>query len=180
MKNSMHIREHHLQYSSVRTFIPSEMRQQIPWLEREFDEYDGRLSGYLDILDSIQKSIEIAQQTARCLLMNDPFAAWQEIARQRQKRRYAVWGRATAEEKNTESSHQARANEKKLITPQMLRQIVEAQKTLDEFASCLGDFFNDVINLKSLDTAMGCAEDLQCWAPLEDATAVECEEKESD
>lgn len=42
---------------------------------------------------------------------------------------------------------------------------------LDNYANCLGKFFDDVTKLASLDTAMQLAEDFQCAEPLETVEA---------
>lgn len=43
----------------------------------------------------------------------------------------------------------------------MVRQVVEAQKALDDYASRLGEFFSDLTALQSFDTAVELAEHLQ-------------------
>ena len=43
----------------------------------------------------------------------------------------------------------------------MVQQVAEAQKALDDYASCLGEFFSDLTALPSFDTAVELAEHLQ-------------------
>jgi hypothetical protein len=87
------------------------------------------------------------------------------VARRRQKNKTA---KKTA--KNT-------AGVEKLITREMRQQIVEAKRRLENYANCLDEFFDDVVKLANLDTAMQLAEDLLCYGPLKIAATRKKREK---
>ncbi len=121
-------------------------------------------------MNNIREALDTAQQTAPCLLTNDPFKAWEKVVEQRKE-----WDpfsdTSTPRKQDSKTTVKAAANLKKLITQQMRQQVVDAQKRLDKFASCLREFSDDVSKLKSLGMAMELAEGLQCDEPLENADA---------
>ena len=100
------------------------------------------------------------------MLLNDPFEAWKRIAKQRNEEFDNLFGRLPAGKERAIKGHPAKANVEKLITPQMRKQIIEAEKTLDEYARCLDQLFSDFRKLKSFDAAIDLAEGLQCAEPL--------------
>ena len=149
--------------------VSPEMRLRIRELKRELDECDYRLSRHLDLFVSIRDGLDTARQTARCLLTSDPFQAWEKVAKRREEESDAIrsFCGISTENRDTPKEVKATANVEKLITRQMRQQIVEAKKTLEDYANSLDQFFRDVIKLKSLDAALELAEGLQCYDPLE-------------
>jgi hypothetical protein len=170
MKSNVRATNHQRQ-ANVNNLLTPEMRQQVRQLKHELDEYDRDLFGHLEILSGIREALAIARQSARCLLMNDPFEAWEKIAKRREEEMDAVCDASTAEKQDTRRTQQSKTNVDKLITLEMRKRVVEAKTKLDDYAKCLGKFFHDVTELQSLDTAMELAEDLQCDEPLETAEA---------
>ncbi len=124
----------------------------------------------METLNNIREALNTAQQTARCLLTNDPFKAWEKVVEQTEE-----WDpfsdTSTPRKQDSKTTVKATANVKKLITQQMRQQVIDAQKRLDKFASCLWEFLDDVAKLKSLGMAIQLAEGLQCDEPLETAEA---------
>jgi hypothetical protein len=147
--------------------VTPEMRRQIRELKEELDECDYRLSGHLNLFVSIREGLDAARQTARCLLTNDPFQAWEKVTKQSEEEFDAICGTSRAEKRGTRKKVKATAKVDKLITRQMRQQIVEAKKTLEDYANSLDQFFREVTKLKSLDAALELAEGLQCCDPLE-------------
>ena len=143
--------------------LTPEMRRQILKLKDELDDHDILLYGQLDILNNIHDALEIARCSADCLLTSDPFKAWEEL--------HPFRGASTAEKQDRKKTVKNTAGVEKLITRQMRQQIVEAKKRLENYASCLDEFFDDVVELTSLDTAKQLAEDLLCYEPLKTAAA---------
>ena len=166
MKNRVRVMKHQRQ-GNVNNLVTPEMRQQIRELKYELDECDYNLSRHLDLFNGIREGLDRARLSARCLLTRDPFEAWEKVAKRREEEFDAICGISTADKRDTRRKVKATANVEKLITRQMRQQIVEAKKQLDDYVSCLGEFFDDVTKLQSLDTALELAEDLQCREPLE-------------
>jgi autonomous glycyl radical cofactor GrcA len=148
MQNGVSVKN--LQYD-VQLVTP-EMRQQIRELKQELDECDFSLSRHPDLFVSIRAGLDTARQTARCLLTSDPFQAWEKVA---------IWDKSRAEKRDMPKEVKATANVDKLITRQMRQQIVEAKKTLEDYANSLDRFLREVIKLRSLDVALELAEGLQ-------------------
>jgi len=149
--------------------VSPEMRLRIRELKRELDECDYRFSRHLDLFVSIRDGLDTARQTARCLLTSDPFQAWEKVAKRREEESDAIrsFCGISTENRDTPKEVKATAKVEKLITRQMRQQIVEAKKTLENYANSLDQFFSDVTTLKSLDAALELAEGLQCCDPLE-------------
>lgn len=123
--------------------------------------------------------LDIARQTARCLLANDPFEAW-EKAKELGEEDWEPFSRASiGKEHDTRRTRKAAPNVKKLITRRMRKQVADAKQLLDEYALCLAQFFEDVTKLKSLDTALELAEALGCEEPLETWEARKRREEET-
>jgi hypothetical protein len=149
---------------SVNKLVTPEMRQQIRQLKHDLDECDYHLSRHLELFTSIRDALDTARQTVRCLLTNDPFGAWEKIGKEREH----DFGDISLEGKRDRTRRvQVTGNVSKLVTRQMRQQIVEAKKRLENYANCLDEFFDDVTKVRSLDTALELAEDLQCLEPLE-------------
>jgi hypothetical protein len=167
MENSVRAANDDQRQGNVNNLVTPEMRQQLRELEYALDECDYNLSRHLQLFDDIREGLDRARLSARCLLTRDPFEAWEKVARQREEEWEAIFGISTADKRDTRGKVKATANVEKLITRQMRQQIVEAKKQLDDYVSCLCEFFDDVKKLQSLDTALDLAEDLQCREPLE-------------
>jgi hypothetical protein len=86
-------------------------------------------------------------------------------------------GASTAEKQDRKKTAKNTAGVEKLITREMRRQIVEAKRRLENYANCLDEFFDDVVKLANLDTAMQLAEDLLCYGPLKIAATRKKREK---
>ena len=67
--------------NNVSSWLTPEMRRQIIKLKDELDEHELCLSGHLDILNNIRDALKIARYSASCLLTNDPYNAWNKVAR---------------------------------------------------------------------------------------------------
>lgn len=167
MKNSVRAANDEQRQGNVNNLVTPEMRQQIRELKSALDECDYDLSRHLELFDGIREGLDRARLSARCLLTRDPLEAWEKVARQREEKWEAICGRSTADKRDTRRKVKATANVEKLITRQMRQQIVEAKKQLDDYVSCLDEFFDDVKKVRSLDRALELAEDLQCREPLE-------------
>jgi hypothetical protein len=167
MESRAHIRRHHQLQNNINELVAPEMRQRIRELKRELDEREHTLSDYFYFLNEFRAALDIARQSANCLLLNDPFEAWKRIAKHRSEEFHNLFGSSPAGKQRAIKGHPAKANIEKLITPQMRQQITEAEKTLDEYARCLDQLFSDFRKLKSFDTVIDLAEGLQCAEPLE-------------
>ena len=163
MENSVRVMKHQRQGNANKLVTP-EMRQQILQVKHQLDEYDGRLSNLFDLLNEIREALNIAQASAGCLLTNDPFEAWEKIT----KREFdALWGTSSKEKSGAKRTYQGQGNVEKLITPEMRRQIIEAKRQLDNYASCLREFFDDVSELSTFERALDLGEDMLCAEHLE-------------
>jgi hypothetical protein len=150
MKDSTGATMDHQRQGNINKLITPETRQQIRELQLRLDGCDYRLS---DLFNNIQLALDIAGQSARCLLTNDPFEAWEKDE---------FFG-SGGKRKN----HPAKAKVQKLITPQMRQQIIDTKKRLEDFVRCLSVFFDDVNTLNSFQTALETAEDLRDRRRLE-------------
>ena len=164
MQNSVSAKN---QQGNVQLATP-EMRLRIRELKRELDECDYRLSRHLDLFVSIRAGLDTARQTARRLLTSDPFQAWEKVAKRREEESDAIrsFCGISTENRDTRKKVKATGSVEKLITRQMRQQIVEAKKTLEDYANSLDQFFSDVTTLKSVDAALELAEGLQCCDAL--------------
>ncbi len=167
MKNSVPATKPHQLQDGPNDLVNPEMRRQIRQLECDLDEFAYRLSRHLELFDNIRNGLDTARQTARCLLANDPFEAW-EKAKELGEEDWEPFSRASiGKEHDTRRTRKAAPNVKKLITRRMRKQVADAKQLLDEYALCLAQFFEDVTKLKSLDTALELAEALGCEEPVE-------------
>ncbi len=121
MENSVGTRKDLQRQGKINKLVTPEMRQQIRELKDRLDEYDCDVRGYCDLLNNISEALLIARQSARCLLTNDPFGAWEKICGQDECDAF----RGFAEKQNTKR----KPNVERLITPQMRQQIIEAKET---------------------------------------------------
>jgi hypothetical protein len=155
------------QRSKANALVPPEMHAQIRRLKAKFDQYDGVIADYFQLLSDINAGLDIARQTARCLLTGDPFAAWEMVAKQWERQECDKDYRAAAVAKpDAGSTPGLKGNVERLITPQLIRQTVEAKAKLDECGRILGAFFDDMNNLDSLDAALEHSAELQSREPL--------------
>jgi hypothetical protein len=150
-------------HGNVQKLVTRDMRQQIRGLKDELDYSLRDINGFCDLLNNIREATFLARQSAKCLLTNDPFEAWEKIRGQDEFD--ALHG--LAEKQNTRRNHPAKANVEKLITPQMRQQIIKAKKRLDDYANGLGAFIDDVKKIKSFGVAIELADDLAYDEPLE-------------
>ena len=165
MKNNVHATDHHQQQG--KKLVTPEMRRQVRQVKRRLDECDGRLSRLFDLLNEVREGLDTTRESARCLLREDPFAAWEKRKRAKEEEYDILWGISETKKRDAKPSHQAKAAVEKLTTPQMRQQIVEAIEKLEDYAGCLREFFDDVTELGTLDRALELAEDLLCAEPLE-------------
>jgi hypothetical protein len=151
MKTSLRGTKDQQQQGDINRLITPEMRQQLRELKDQFDEHLLAVGEYCDRLNEIRKATFIARQTARCVLTDDPFEVWEKIHGRDEFDGFL----GLAEEQPASRNYPARANVDQLITPQMRLEIVEAVKKLDEYASCLGQFIDDLNALKTFNALQG-------------------------
>jgi len=161
MKNEMRAAKRNQSPGNVNNLVTPEMRPQIHQLKDRLDECNDDLSWHLSFFDLIREALDTARQSTRCLLAKDPFEAWDKIAKRRREEIDPRRTKSSAEKQGARRTHQTKANSKKRIRRQMVQQVVEAQKALDDYASRLGEFFSDLTALQSFDTAVELAEHLQ-------------------
>ena len=135
MKDDMRAARHHQRQGDINKLITPEMRQQIRGLKDRLDGSDYRL---FELLDNIQEALDIARQSARCLLTNDPFKAWEKIRSEDEWD--TLFDRSAAERRDAKRNPWEKFNIEKLTTSQMRRQIAEAKKRLEEYAVALASF----------------------------------------
>ncbi len=175
METSVRATTHHQRQGNINKLITPEMRQQIHELKDQLDEQLRDVIGFCDLLNGIRKTTFMARQSARCLLTNEPFEAWEKIRDQAEFDAF----RGLAEKQDTKSNHTAKANVEKLITPQMRRRIIEIKKELDDYASRICEFIYDLNQLKTFGTAIEWAEGMEYEVPLESCgTGEETEDEE--
>jgi hypothetical protein len=119
MESGAHIRRHHQRQRNINELVSPEMRQRIRELKRESDERDHTLSDYFNFLNEFRAALDIARQSVKCLLLNDPFEAWKRIGKQRNEEFDNLFGSSPAGKQRAIKVHPAKANVEKLITPQM-------------------------------------------------------------
>lgn len=135
----------------INRLITPEMRQQLRELKDQFDEHLLAVREYCDRLKDIRVATFIALQTARCLLTDDPFEAWEKIHGRHEFDGFF----GLAEKQPASRNYPATANVEKLVTPQMRHEVAEAVKELDEYASCLGQFIDDLNALRTFNALIG-------------------------
>ena len=136
MKNEMRAAKRNQSPGNVNNLVTPEMRPQIHQLKDRLEECNDDLFWHLSFFDLIREALDTARQSTRCLLTKDPFEAWDKIAK---RRREEIDPRA--EKQGARRTYQTKANSKKRTRRQMVQQVVEAQKALDDYASRLGEFF---------------------------------------
>ena len=161
MKNEMRAAKRNQSPGNVNNLVTPEMRPQIHQLKGRLDECNDDLSWHLSFFDLIREALDTARQSTRCLLAKDPFEAWDKIAKRRREEIDPRRTKSSAEKQGARRTYQTKANSKKRIRRQMVQQVVEAQKALDDYASRLGEFFSDLTALQRFDTAVELAEHLQ-------------------
>ncbi len=163
MENSVRATKDQQRQGNINKLITPEMRQQIRELKDQLDEHLRDVIGFCDLLNDIRKATFIARQSARCLLTNDPFKAWEKIRDQYEFDAF----RGLAEKQNTKKDHPAKGNVERLITPQMRWRVIEIKKELGDYASRIGEFIHDANRLKTFGTAIEWAEGMELNVPLE-------------
>ncbi len=174
MKDRLVATKHHQRQGNISKLLTSEMRQHIHELRLRLDGCDYRLFAHLN---NIQEALDIARQSARCLLTSDPFGTWEGIRREDE---LDILGKPAAENQLASRNRLAKAKVEKLTTAQMRLQIVEATKRLEEYASCLDIFFDDLKKLSTFHTALELTDDLQEREPLETREMRKKREEEED
>ncbi len=167
MKDDMRAAKQTQRHGIGNKLITPEMRQQILDISYELEDCKDRVAGQLEILSNMRAALGIARQSARCLLTNDPFAAWEKIEQRRNQEFDAICGPFTRKKQNTTSASKATAGAERLITRQMRQQIVDAKKEIANYARVLTEFLDDVAKLESHNIAMEWADGLKCRKPLE-------------
>ncbi len=171
MKDDMRATKQAQRYCIGNKLVTPEMRQQILEISDELEDCKDRVAGQLEILRNMRAALDIARQSARCLLTNDPFAAWEKIEQRRDEELNSFIGR----KQNTRSN--ALVGVERLITRRMRQQVVDAKKEIANYARALTEFFDDVAKLDSHTIAMEKADSLQYQEPLESAAAREVREQ---
>jgi hypothetical protein len=161
MKNEMRATKRNQSPGNVNRLTTPEMRPQIHQLKDRLNKCNDDLSWHLSFFDLIREALDTARQSTRCLLTKDPFEAWDKIAKRRRQEINPRRTKSGAEKQGARRTHQTKPNNKERIRREMLRQVAEAQKALDDYASRLGEFFSDLTALQSFDTAVELAEHLQ-------------------
>jgi hypothetical protein len=153
-------------------FMTPELRREILLLKRELRECEDQFSDHQYIMEQIHHALDVARDSVLCLLTNDPFAAWEQRMKQQERRRdhYFMFEdetRPSSQNKTVTRVSEAKANVTKLVTPEMRRKIVDLKKQIDQYVACLGEAFEAMLKLDSLDTAVGLSEGMQCVRQLE-------------
>jgi hypothetical protein len=161
MQNEMRVTKRNQPHGNVNRLITPEVRPQIHQLKDRLDKCNDDLSWHLSFFDLIREALDTARQSTRCLLAKYPFEAWDKIAKRRRQEIDPLRPKSGAEKQGAKRTHQTKTNNKKRIRRQMVQQVAEAQKALDDYASRLGEFFSDLTALQSFDTAVELAEHLQ-------------------
>jgi hypothetical protein len=81
MQDRAQFTEHQEVQNEVRDLTTSEMRREIVRVKQQLEEYAHRLADLFYELAGIRDALREAQAVAECLLMRDPFDAWQERKR---------------------------------------------------------------------------------------------------
>ncbi len=164
MNNSVSAGNNHKRQSRINILTP-EMRRQMLQLKHQLDECNDDLCWHLSWFDRIREALDVARQSARCLLTDDPFEAWKKVANRRQEEFAPRQDKSAAKIECVRGNEASRVNADKLIAQQMRQQVVEVKKMLDDYAICLCEFFSDLTDLKSFDTAVELAEAVQFSQP---------------
>ena len=141
------------------------MRQRIRELKRGLVQCGYPLLDHLGSLDTIVEALETARQSAKCLLADDPFEAWEKVVEEDE------WDELCDPTEKQEARKAAAPNVKIMITRPMRRQLVEAIQSLDEYHGYVTELVKDLSKLESFHTTLKLAEDLQRDRPLEAAEA---------
>ena len=158
-------------------FITPQLRQQIVRLSRKLEDCEQRLSDHLYIMEEIKAALTIAQECAQCLLSDNPFAAWKRLIERKEKEsesfgeleiEYEDVSRPSLKEAKVAKRHnRTRSNVTSLVTSEMRRRIVDLKGQLDEYAACLPEAFQDILELESLNYAVGRADEMKCVDQLD-------------
>jgi chromatin segregation and condensation protein Rec8/ScpA/Scc1 (kleisin family) len=152
-----------------------QMRQRIHELKDKLDKQFRDVIGFCERLNDIRKATFMARQSARCLLTEEPFEAWEQIRDQAEFDAF----RGLEEKQNTKRDHSTKGHVEKLITPQMRQRVIDIKKGLDDYASRIGEFISDLDRLKTFEAALVWSEGLEWNVPLESCgTGEETEDEE--
>ena len=177
MKKSVRVTKDNQRNGNINKFITPEMRQNIVRLRRELDDCKGRLSDHFYVMNEVQEGLIIALECAECLLTSDPFAAWEKQTKRKQKKFDDISELEDAPRPPLKGNnkaatiYKATGNVTKLVTSEMRRRIVELKDQLDEYAACLREAGDDMLELESLNRAVGLADEMKCVNQLESCEA---------
>jgi hypothetical protein len=97
-----------------------------------------------------QDALIIAQECVQCLLSKDPFEAWKDSVKRKQREDddfLELEGCARPSAKSNETTantYLLGRNVTKLITPEMRQRIDELKSQLDEYATCVRQTLHDI------------------------------------
>ena len=165
MKSSVPATNRRRQQDNIRSVLTPELRQHIRGLKRGLEQCGYPLSDHLSSLNTIFEALSTGRQSAECLLMGDPFEAWEKLIEEDE------WGDLCDATEQQEPRTTAARNVKRMITPPMRQQLVKAIERLNEYHGCLSELVADLSKLESFDMALRFAEERQSDRPLETAEA---------
>ncbi len=154
----------------ISELVSTEMKRKIVLLRRKFDDCESRLDDLCHVLKEVRKALNFGGECVECLLTKNPYEAW-EVRRIKEEEEEEFWAEdlgETDEERNLRiARRRPPAEAVRTFTPEMRRDIDDLRKYLEEYADCLGRLFNDVVELGSLNKAVGIASEIRCVDQLE-------------
>ena len=154
----------------ITELISPEMKRKILLLRRKFDGCESRLDDLCHVLEEVRNGLNFGGECVECLLTKNPYEAWEarRIKEEEKEEWLAEDLGETDEERNLRiARRRPPAEPVRTFTPEMRRDIDDLRKHLEEYADCLGQAFDDVVKLDSLNTAVGIAAEIRCVDQLE-------------
>jgi hypothetical protein len=154
-------------------FMTPQLRGEIVALRQELREIERIFSDHEYVMEQLHAALVIARDSVRCLLTADPFAAWERRMRQAERESDAYFlfeddaQPPLQQDKSVARPIQANANVTKFVTPEMRQDIIKLKMQISAYAACLGEAFESIVKLESLNKAVGLADEMQCVDYLE-------------
>jgi hypothetical protein len=135
----------------------TQMQEQIRELEHHLDECNHRLYNSVERMKAIEWALNIARQSAECLLTDNPFEAWDKFVEEDELGVFCDTSTTRMQQAETTTARPMR------------QQLGDAIKRLDEYHRCLTGFLDDLSKLENFDTALRLSNNLTGDPPLETA-----------